>query len=568
MFTVKIESASQTKHNQNVLSAKRYANNSAVYRGKISGRILSVLSAPLESHQMAMRPLTQELAKRGANVVVVTPLPVFTNESVPSNLHEIDVSYTTNDVNQILMEHIKNGIDLDLRSQKQLINMYSTEVNAAHLNSKEMQNVINDKNNTFDLILSEASPCKLNTILSYIFKAPMIHISSLEAHFNHLNLVGGVVHPLFYPDHTQKRFNNLTLWEKMKNLIYCFWLEQFEYHQEEMDTIKLYEMFGNNIPTITEMNNNQDNVLLLNTHRIWTNNRPVPLSVIYYGEIDQSPQRQLEQVLKSYLDSSQNGVIYVSFGTTVTVSDIPAEKLQMLLEVLSEMPYNILFKCKKDQFSSLPGNIKVLEWIPQPELLRHPNVKLFITQGGIHSTHEAIAAEVPLVAVPILGDQFYNAEKYRYHKIGEVINLQTTTVEQFKKTIEVVLEDESYRHNIGNLRKWLSDQPQPSLERAVWWTEHVLRYGAAHLRSPSANMSHAEYYEVELIIILFIIVLIISSILTNNNNNQSTRKQNTYQKIDTKKRIRFRARRCVVVNEQVTAEFHFDSQTTSVTGTK
>ncbi|XP_052752726.1 UDP-glucuronosyltransferase 2A3-like [Galleria mellonella] len=107
-------------------------------------------------------------------------------------------------------------------------------------------------------------------------------------------------------------------------------------------------------------------------------------------------------------------------------------------------------------------------------LTRHSNVKLFITQGGIHSTHEAIAAEVPLVAIPILGDQFYNVEKCTCHKIGEVINIQTATVELFKKIIEVVLKDESYRHNIGNLRKWLSDQPQPSLERAVWWTEHVL----------------------------------------------------------------------------------------------
>lgn len=63
----------------------------------------------------------------------------------------------------------------------------------------------------------------------------------------------------------------------------------------------------------------------------------------------------------------------------------------------------------------------------------------------------------------------------------------------------------------------LHDQPQSPLERAVWWTEHVLRTGGAHLTTPAANMTWAEYYQLDVILVLlglisFIILLIVFAI--------------------------------------------------------
>ena len=60
----------------------------------------------------------------------------------------------------------------------------------------------------------------------------------------------------------------------------------------------------------------------------------------------------------------------------------------------------------------------------------------------------------------------------------------------------------------------MQDQPQRPLERAVWWTEHVLRHGGArHLRAPAANMSWAQYLELELVGILLIGLLVILTVL-------------------------------------------------------
>lgn len=66
---------------------------------------------------------------------------------------------------------------------------------------------------------------------------------------------------------------------------------------------------------------------------------------------------------------------------------------------------------------------------------------MFITQGGLQSTDEAITAGVPLIGIPIMGDQMYNVEKYVYHKIGLRINLKDLDDTLLKDAIKTIVED-------------------------------------------------------------------------------------------------------------------------------
>lgn len=54
-------------------------------------------------------------------------------------------------------------------------------------------------------------------------------------------------------------------------------------------------------------------------------------------------------------------------------------------------------------------------------VLGHPNIKLFITQGGLQSTEEAIYYHVPMLAMPFFGDQPYNAKRMEYKGISRTI---------------------------------------------------------------------------------------------------------------------------------------------------
>lgn len=67
----------------------------------------------------------------------------------------------------------------------------------------------------------------------------------------------------------------------------------------------------------------------------------------------------------------------------------------------------------------------------------------------------------------------------------------------------------SYRRNIVRLRDLINDEPMKPLERAMWWIEYVLRHGGAkHLRSPGANISWAQYLELELLLSLLVGILV------------------------------------------------------------
>ncbi|PZC71193.1 hypothetical protein B5X24_HaOG200288 [Helicoverpa armigera] len=466
-----------------------------------AAKILAVFPVPSISHQVVFRPLTQELARRGHEVTVITPDPVFPKGEAPANLTEIDVHFTYEEWEKLYK--ITSAADSDLI--KQMRGAFSMIVDVFEIQMKvdEVQKLLKEK---FDLILVEAC-ARPAIVLSHVFKVPLIQVSSFGPMNFNVETVGSAWHPLLYPVNLSKRVYNLTMWEKVLELWNFYKLEnvmrEVEYEENKMTR----RLFGPNVPTINELQNNVD-MLFLNVHPVWEGNRPVPPSVIYMGGMHQKPVKELPEDLKNYLDSSKNGVIYISFGTNVKPSLLPPDRMKILLKVLSQQPYDVLWKWDKDDLPGRTSNIRISKWLPQSDLLRHPKIKVFITQGGLQSTDEAITAGVPLIGVPILGDQWYNVEKYEHHKIGVRLDLETLTEEKFQKAINNVIGDERYRENIIKLGKVMFDQPQPPLERAVWWTEHVLRHGGArHLRSPAANMSWTQFLELELVLTVVAVLL-------------------------------------------------------------
>jgi UDP:flavonoid glycosyltransferase YjiC (YdhE family) len=51
------------------------------------------------------------------------------------------------------------------------------------------------------------------------------------------------------------------------------------------------------------------------------------------------------------------------------------------------------------------GRLLLVAWAPQLAVLCHPAVKLFVSHGGLNSTHEGLAAGKPLLVTPFFADQ-------------------------------------------------------------------------------------------------------------------------------------------------------------------
>ncbi|CAH0759694.1 unnamed protein product [Diatraea saccharalis] len=478
-----------------------------------AARIFAIFPTPSISHQVVFRPLVQELVKRNHEVVVVTTDPAFPNGQAPANLTEIDVHEFSYKLWRDKFLEVSSRGDNDIFSQLKVGFKLISKIFGEQMLTTEVQEVIKDTNKIFDLVLVEAL-ARPALALKHVLKVPLIQVSSFGAVTGNYETIGAPVHPILYPTILRQRIYNLTFWEKVTELYNHYRINRFYDSIEESENNMIRNIFGENIPSLSELSYDVD-MIFFNMNPIWEGNRPVPPNVIYMGGLHQKPVKQLPQDLKSYLDKSTNGVIYISFGTNVNPSQLPQEKIQILIKVFSQLPYNVLWKWDKDELPGITGNIKISKWFPQSDLLRHPNVKLFITQGGLQSTDEAITAGVPLIGIPMLGDQWFNVEKYTYHKIGKRLDINTITEEKFRDAISTVIGDKSYRENIIRLRTLMRDQPQSPLDRAVWWIEYVIRHGGAkHLRSPAANISWAKYLELEFVgTLLALILSVIMAIL-------------------------------------------------------
>ena len=71
----------------------------------------------------------------------------------------------------------------------------------------------------------------------------------------------------------------------------------------------------------------------------------------------------------------------------------------------------------------------------------HPNVKLFITHGGLLSTQETIHRGVPVVGIPIMGDQRLNMLKTQSLGVGKILEFRNITEESVIWTIKEVIEN-------------------------------------------------------------------------------------------------------------------------------
>ncbi|CAH0715015.1 unnamed protein product, partial [Brenthis ino] len=379
------------------------------------------------------------LAKRGHQVTVITTDPAFPKGHSPQNLTEIDVHDISYKIwNEFLKSERRQERDPQLNLRYIFVAL--NEIFEKQLKSPEVYELIHNKEKVFDLLFIETC-VRPTLILSHIYKVPVIEMSSFGGIYETFETTGAPTNLLFYPLAHRERFNNLSIWEKILEFYAQYKDEQLytELVKEEEGMLK--KIFGSNIPGIRELKKNVQ-MLFLNVHPIWDFNRPVPPNIVYLGGLHQTPSKQLPQELQSYLDSSKNGVIYMSFGTNVEPSLLPSEKLEIFAKVFSKLPYNVLWKWNTDDSPERSNNVRTSKWFPQSDLLKHPNVKLFITQGGLQSSDEAITAGVPLIGVPIVGDQFFNVEHYVRLKIGIRLNIKSLTEDILENAIESIIKND------------------------------------------------------------------------------------------------------------------------------
>ncbi|PNT71845.1 LOW QUALITY PROTEIN: hypothetical protein BRADI_2g36322v3 [Brachypodium distachyon] len=119
-----------------------------------------------------------------------------------------------------------------------------------------------------------------------------------------------------------------------------------------------------------------------------------------------------------WLDSKQesgHALLYIALGT---MSAIPEAQLRALADGLEWAGMGFIWPVRLKDIDLGAGfeertkgrGLVVREWVDQPEILRHPSVRGFLTHCGWNSILEGATAGVPLAAWPMNSDQPFHAK--------------------------------------------------------------------------------------------------------------------------------------------------------------
>nr|XP_019595357.1 PREDICTED: UDP-glucuronosyltransferase 1-10-like isoform X4 [Rhinolophus sinicus] len=473
-----------------------------------AGKLLVV---PMDgSHWFTMRSVVEKLTHRGHEVVVVMP-EVSWHMAKSSNftVKTYSTSYTLEDMNRqfrIFSDYhwenqAKSLFSLLLKSPNNVFEYFFSRCRSLFNNTKLVKYI---EESSFDAVfLDPFDTCGL--IVAKYFSLPSV-VFARGIFCYYLEEGAQCPSPLSYVPRDLSAFSDaMTFREKVWNHI--FYLEEhlfcghffkmaLEVASEILQTtVTAYDLFSHT------------SIWLLRIDFVLDYPKPVMPNMIFVGGINCLPGKPLPKEFEAYVNASgEHGIVVFSLGSMV--SEIPEKKAMEIADALGKIPQTVLWRYTGTPPSNLAKNTILVKWLPQNDLLGHPKTRAFITHSGSHGIYEGICNGVPMVMLPLFGDQMDNAKRMESRGAGVTLNVLEMTSEDLANALKTVINDKSYKENIMRLSSLHKDRPIEPLDLAVFWVEFVMRHkGAPHLRPAAHDLTWYQYHSLDVVGFLLAIVL-------------------------------------------------------------
>ncbi|QWG33893.1 macrolide family glycosyltransferase [Bacillus mycoides] len=206
---------------------------------------------------------------------------------------------------------------------------------------------------------------------------------------------------------------------------------------------------------------------------------PAPLTIVYttrefqpFGEafdesykfVGPSLSTQLRKENFDFTANEGESPIYISLGT---VFNEAITFYKLCFKAFENTDYTIVMsigeKTKISDLGEIPKNFIVKNYVPQTKVLTY--TKLFITHGGMNSTHEGLYNGVPLIVIPQSADQPVIARQVENLGAGVTLQMQGLTESQLRESVDLVLNNSSFKETALNMKE--SFRKSGGYEKAV-----------------------------------------------------------------------------------------------------
>ncbi|KAM9858602.1 UDP-glucuronosyltransferase 3A1-like [Aulostomus maculatus] len=303
--------------------------------------------------------------------------------------------------------------------------------------------------------------------------------------------------------------DHMDLWDRAKNLLYSLlapigqqlvWSMFREVAERHLDS-------GSPPGGLDELHQRAD-LWAFNTDFSLEFPQPLmPYSVLVGGLLNK-PAKPLDQDLDLWISSfGEAGFIVVTLGSMV--SSVSVDRLlEELVDGLSMLSQGVIWRYDPTRWPlhlDKPSNLRLVDWLPLNDLLGHKKARLFITHGGQNSLLQAVYHAVPILGIPLFGDQFDNVVRAEAKDLGLTIRPTQITRELLCSTIQTLIQDTRFKSSALSLSRIHKSHPVPPALRLIQWVEHILHSGGgSHLRPVSMTQPWYQKYLLDLLLLLLL----------------------------------------------------------------
>ncbi|KAI5726865.1 hypothetical protein M8J76_010051 [Diaphorina citri] len=413
-------------------------------------KILAIFPTPAKSHQIIFDTILVELYQRGHDLTVITQYPETLVHYERMKVLDIKGTHTYNST-------IEDIYELSADSIKRIhINFIDQEIQVENIFLHENMKSIWNMENKYDLIITEMFLTDAFLVIPYLYKVPYISIASSTLHPQHSERLGLPDNPSYIPSYVSAYTDHMSFTERLSNTFVGLYYKWYYDYKSHGAANRIIHKYFPEIPRIQELLNTCS-LTLVNTHHTINIARPLPANVVEIGGIHVKPAKKLNEEMERFLNESHHGVIYFSMGSMLKTSSFP------------------------------PDN-----------------------HGGLLGITEAVYEGIPVLGIPVFGDQWANIKKLESLKAGKLLPYLEITEETVSDALKTVLSPE-YKENAEDLGKRFRDRPQSPLEVAIYWIEYVIKYnGAYHLQSAAVKLTWYQYYLLDIALVLIVGLVSIS----------------------------------------------------------
>ncbi|XP_056610192.1 UDP-glucuronosyltransferase 1A5-like isoform X4 [Triplophysa dalaica] len=465
------------------------------------------------SHWIGMKPIVEELGRRGNQVVVVIPeASMSMGPSEHTTTLTYPVPYTKAEVEEDLANQLNNILSIDMSTDLarfqtffislDLLQMFIVRSAESLLFNKHLMKKLKDYN--FDAILTDPFE-PVGVIVGEYLSIPAIYMQ--------INLPCGVdslaskcPSPSSYVPQPLTHFTNrMSFWQRSVNMARTL-----------LQPMACSHLFTRADEIASRLLQRKTSVVAIMSHAaLWFMRfdfvfefpRPVMPNMVMIGGMATKKPKPLSQELEEFVNGSgEHGFVVFTLGSMV--SQLPEAKARVFFEAFKQIPQRVLWRYTGPVPEDAPKNVKLMKWLPQNDLLGHPKVKAFITHGGSHGIYEGICNGVPMVMLPLFGDQGDNVQRLVSRGVAESLSIYDLSTEKLLVALKKVITEKRYKENMTKLSAIHRDRPIEPLDLAVFWTEFVMRHkGAEHLKPAAHELNWIQYHSLDVIGFLLLILV-------------------------------------------------------------